>query len=381
MMAGAITAGQMAHAEPVASVSGDKATRAVVDRPSATAQVRGHGEKPGAPGKLPVDADGTITGTDTLRIPLSSYLSPEGKAAYSAFLAHQFPAASDIKQYRAMLDEYLQPYLDQWKTIHPVEIEATEMGGVAVDVVKPKGGVGARNENRVVIVLHGGGFMVGEGIGGLIESVPVAGVGKIKVVSVRYRQGPEHRFPAASEDVAAVYSVLLKHYRPENIAIQGCSAGGVLTGQSIVWFQKHDLPRPGAIGMFCAALDFLRPGDSTVTAKLLNATPLATPNPMPAESYLQGADMKDPLVTPAVSPASLARFPPSLLITGTRDQLMSDVVASHAKLLKAGVESHLYVIEGWGHGTPWNAPDAPESKDTFDVIWKFLDSHLGTRPR
>ena len=79
--------------------------------------------------------------------------------------------------------------------------------------------------------------------------MPVASLGKIRVVAVDYRQGPEHVFPAASEDVTAVYRELLKHYPAENIGIYGNSAGAVLTAMVIAWFQKEGLPRPGAIGL------------------------------------------------------------------------------------------------------------------------------------
>jgi acetyl esterase/lipase len=86
-------------------------------------------------------------------------------------------------------------------------------------------------------------------------------VGRIKVVAVDYRLGPENRFPAASEDVTNVYRELLKTYRPENIGIFGCSAGGMLSGQAIPWFLKEHLPLPGAIGVFCASLHTFAEGD------------------------------------------------------------------------------------------------------------------------
>jgi epsilon-lactone hydrolase len=319
-----------------------------------------------------VDEAGTITGDDSFKIPLSDYLSPEAKSIYAGFLSHQFPVAQDINEYRRLLDEYILPTLNKWKAIHPVDVEATNIGGVDVDIITPKAGVHERNRNRVLIVLHGGAFMVGEGIGGQNEGVPIAGIGGIKVVSVR--------FPAASEDVAAVYAALLEQYRPENMAMEGCSAGGILTAQSMVWFQKHNLPRPGAIGIFCAGFDFMRSGDSNVIATLFNAMPSSSPV-LPPIAYFEGADMSDPLATPATSPEALANFPPTLFVTGTRDMLMSDAIASHAKLLKAGVESHLYITEGWGHGTVWNAPEVAEAIDALNVIWRFFDSHLGQAAR
>ena len=53
------------------------------------------------------------------------------------------------------------------------------------------------------------------------------------MIGVDYRQGPEHVFPAATDDVVAVYKELLKTYPAANIGIYGCSAGGMLTGEVV----------------------------------------------------------------------------------------------------------------------------------------------------
>lgn len=67
-----------------------------------------------------------------------------------------------------------------------------------------------------------------------------------------FREGPKYKFPAASEDVAAVYKQPLKDHAPQNIGIYGCSAGGMPTAMSVAWFEKHNLPQPGAVGMCCS---------------------------------------------------------------------------------------------------------------------------------
>jgi feruloyl esterase len=46
-----------------------------------------------------------------------------------------------------------------------------------------------------------------------------ASIGKIKVITIDYREAPEYHFPVASEDVAAVYGALLKAYKPSHIGI------------------------------------------------------------------------------------------------------------------------------------------------------------------
>jgi acetyl esterase/lipase len=62
-------------------------------------------------------------------------------------------------------------------------------------------------------------------------------------------------FPAASEDVAAVYRELLKVHKSSDIGAFGNSAGGLLTAQALAWFRHVKLPSPGASGIFCASAD------------------------------------------------------------------------------------------------------------------------------
>jgi acetyl esterase/lipase len=260
-----------------------------------------------------------------------------------------------------------------------VDVAPTFMGGVQTDVVTPKEGVSKKNTSTVLINLHGGGFAVGAWTGGLVESIPIAGLGKIKVVTVDYREGPENKFPAASEDVAAVYRELLNTHEPRNIGIYGCSAGGVLTAESLAWFQAHHLPRPGAAGMFSApATADSALGDSFYIGSLLSgdtvkSLPAASPT---VSAYFDQADIDDPLVSPLRTPSTLQRFPPTLIITSTRDHQLSGAVYTHAQLVKAGVDSDLHVWEGMRHCF-FFWPDPPESHEAWSVIVNFFDRHLG----
>jgi epsilon-lactone hydrolase len=128
---------------------------------------------------------------------------------------------------------------------------AQQIGGVNTEVFVPEDGIARKNQRRVLINVHGGGFEGGSRTISHIESVPISSVGRIKVVSIDYRMGLEYAFPAASEDVESVYRELLKTYKAKNIGIYGCSAGGALTAQSVSWFENKDLALPGAVGMFC----------------------------------------------------------------------------------------------------------------------------------
>ena len=107
-----------------------------------------------------------------------------------------------------------------------------------------------------------------------LESIPIAAVGQIKVVSVDYRMAPEARFPAATEDVVAVYRQLLSRYRPHNIGIYGCSTGGLLTAQTVALLRKEHLPLPGAVGLFCTGASDVGTGVSSVIAHATDGTPM-----------------------------------------------------------------------------------------------------------
>ena len=346
---------------------------------------------PPQPPKITVDADDTVH-IPLYTVPASNYLSPEAKATLHDLMTHPYPPIpggnapfADYQKGRQILDtEVYLPMIAHAKARFAVNLESRTIAGIYIDVVTPKDGVAPKNKNRVLINLHGGGFYNGARTESLIESIPIAAVGKITVISVDYREAPEAKFPAASEDVATVYKELLKQYKPENIGIYGCSAGGGLTAQSMAWFQKEKLPRPGAIGIFCSGGISGVKGDSTYIApafayaQMPPPPPSAQPNgqPKPTSGYFGDADMKDPLISPVYSPAVLAKFPPTLIITATRDTALSAAIYTHTQLVKAGVDADLHVWEGLWHGF-FGDPDLPESQDAYNVIVKFFDRHLG----
>ena len=223
----------------------------------------------------------------------------------------------------------------------------------------------------MLINLHGGAFSMGARTEGRLESIPVASVAGMRVISVDYRQGPEHQFPAASEDVATVYRHLLRSYQPEQIGIYGCSAGGLLTAQAVAWFDAHELPKPGAIGIFCAGAGKFGLGDSMIASKALGS-PLGDDEEL---AYFKGIDWADPLVAPENHPELLRRFPPTLVISSTRDMALSTAVVAHQRLVAAGVYSQLHVFEGLSHYF-FADTGLPESREVFEVTADFFHNHL-----
>ena len=95
-----------------------------------------------------------------------------------------------------------------------------------------------------------------------------------------------------------------------------------------------------------------------------------------ALQYIGHTDLNDPLVSPALSPPILAKFPPTLLIAGTRAFDMSAAVQTQRELTNSGVEADLHLWDGLGHCFLLDA-NLPESQEAYRVITKFFDAHLG----
>jgi acetyl esterase/lipase len=247
------------------------------------------------------------------------------------------------------------------------------MAGVRTDIITPLA-MPEANRSRVLINLHGGGFVSDSG--SLIEGVPIANLTKMKVVSVYYRLAPENLFPAAADDVVAVYKELLKTYKPQGIGIFGTSAGAVLTCEVAVRLKQLGVPLPAALGLFSVLTDFSRPSDSRQIFALDGfpgeLQPL-DPKRAPDDPYPGATDRKDPVLSPLF--ADLKGMPPTLLVTSTRDLLLSDTTLFHRAMLGAGNDAQLIVFEALPHAF-WYHFQLPETKECLDLMARFFDQKL-----
>jgi acetyl esterase/lipase len=74
--------------------------------------------------------------------------------------------------------------------------------------------------------------------------------------------------------------------------------------------------------------------------------------------------------------ADFKGFPPTYLVSGTRDMFLSNTVRTHRKLRTAGVEADLNVYEGFSHWEYLKTIDSPESEQVFAELGAFLLEHL-----
>ena len=317
------------------------------------------------------DADGTAHITRV--VPMPPTVSAEAQA-WLGSLPKNTSGPESLAERRVHTDAWHAKDSAEARKLYPVNIEQTTTAGVRTDIITPLS-MPAENRSRVLINLHGGGF--NSDSGSLIEGVPISNLTKMKVVSVYYRLAPENPFPAAVDDVVAVYKELLKTYKPKSIGIFGTSAGAILTCEVTAKLKQLGLPLPGALGIFSSLADFSRPGDSWQLFTL-NGFPGAlepTDPKHPHDSeYTAKTDPKDPVLSPLFS--DLHSWPPSLSVTSTRDILLSGTTIFHRALLAAGDDAQLVVFEALPHAF-WYHFQLPETKEALGLMAKFLYEKVG----
>jgi len=258
-----------------------------------------------------------------------------------------------------------------------VDVKAEVIGGVKTHIVAPKS-IPEKNKDRLLVYVHGGGYILNGGEGSVPEAMAMAHYGQIKVISVDYRMLPDHPFPAGLEDVIAVYKEVLKHYQPKNIGMFGTSAGSGLTAAAMFKLRELNLPQPAVVGLGTPFIDITKTGDTYFTNQDIDNF-LVTYNGLLgsiAKLYAGSHDMKNPLISPIYGDFAKG-FPPTILTSGTRDLFLSNTVRTHQKLREVGIEAYLQVFEGCSHAFYLQVLDSPESKQAYQEMVAFFDKHLG----
>jgi len=257
-----------------------------------------------------------------------------------------------------------------------VTIEQDSIGGINVYWITPAT-IDPEHANHLFVNLHGGGYIMGEGMSGNREAILIAAHAKIKVLAIDYRMPPEHPAPAGLDNVATVWRHLLNTRSADSIAIGGTSAGGGLTLGSTQMFKDLGLDLPGALYVGTPGGDCHKTGDSHFTNEGLDRALVSWDGVLKiiCEDMYPG---ELGAVHPYVSPlrGEFDNFPPSYLISGTRDLLLSDTVLVHRKMRRAGIEADLHVYEGQSHADYIKVWNSPESYEHYAELNAFFLKHL-----
>ncbi len=204
----------------------------------------------------------------------------------------------------------------------------------------------------VVVYYHGGGWVIGNKDvydGGARALSKLAGA---VVVSIDYRQGPEHKFPAAHDDAYAAYVWTLANAAslkgdPKNVAIVGESAGGGLAVATAIMARDKKIQMPVAI----VSVYPIAGTDTTTASYVENAQAKPLNRRMMSwffDNYLNGPqDRANPRVN--LVAANLAGLPPTTVINAQIDPLRSDGEILAQKLRAAGVTTDQETYDGVTH--------------------------------
>jgi acetyl esterase/lipase len=302
-----------------------------------------------------------------MRAPPPDTLSPATRAAMERLLAQPVETVTQpLAQRRAVAEAVQANAAEQLRKMYDVAVAESEIASVRVRIFTPSN-MPRDNAGLILINLHGGGFIVDSG--SLTESIPIAALAKIKVVSVLYRLSPENAFPAAVDDAIAVYRELLKTHQSAKIGLYGTSAGAILTAEVIARLRHDRLPQPAAIGFFSGTADFSTMGDSArflTDAERKGAAAVMN-------DYIGKTTRDDSLLSPLHS--DLKGFPPTLCMSSTRDILLSPTAIFHRALLRAGVDANLVVFEALPHAF-WTWVPVEESREADQLQAAFFVRHL-----
>jgi acetyl esterase/lipase len=318
-----------------------------------------------------IDAEGTAHVSRVVPVPQT--VSPEAQKLLDRKISDSSEPQS-LADRRSNTDKWQNATGQRFQQMYPVKIEDQTIAGVHVRAISPLD-IPAEKRGRLLINIHGGGF--NSDSGSLTETIPVAFMTRTSAIAVLYRLSPENAFPAAVDDVVAVYKEELKSHNASKIALFGTSAGAVLTAEVAVRLEQSGLPLPGALGIFSGFGDFAHVGDSRALFALNGlAGHLDAPskNRNSDLSYVGSTNLEDPVLSPIYS--DLSHLPPTLFITSTRDLLLSGTASLHRAFLRAGVDARLVVFEALAHAF-WNDPGLPESKEAHELMSKFFDQQLG----
>lgn len=249
--------------------------------------------------------------------------------------------------------------------------ERVQANGIAAEWLIPKA-----PQPGAILYIHGGGFVAGSIATHRPITAALARLTKRRVLGVEYRLAPEHRFPAAHDDVLAAYEWLLATgMLASTIAVVGDSAGGNLSLALAIRLRDQQRPTPGCIVGFSPWTDLAGMGPSVHA----NDGRCAMFRPENMRDFAKATLGATPANTPAASPAyaDLSRLPPVLLHVGSTELLLDDARRVHSKICESGGRCHLEVFDDMAHCWQMLVPFVPEATSSLRAAAMFIGQHIG----
>lgn len=234
--------------------------------------------------------------------------------------------------------------------------------------------IAARNADLgagVMLYLHGGGFVFGSRRTHRHLVAALSAACGLPAFLVDYRRAPEHRFPAAADDVLDAYRWLLDQgYPPEKIVVLGDSAGGHLTAGLLADLGRKRMAMPAAAVLFSPFLDLS--GARLDERDALRRDPFVPPARARecGLTYAGGYSFRHRRLD--VLGGSKRRWPRMLIQVGDTECLLGDSERLAERMWAAGAHCELQVWPGQVHVFPAFFPLIPEGRAAIRYVGEFL---------
>ena len=224
---------------------------------------------------------------------------------------------------------------------------------------------------RVVLYLHGGGYVIGSPRSHRHLAAAVAGAAAASALLLDYRLAPEHPYPAAVDDAVAAYRRLLDQgAAPGHVVVAGDSAGGGLTVATLLALREARVPLPAGGVCISPWVDLSCGGESYRTKAAVDPIVQRAGVDQMARAYLGDTPPRTPLASPLF--ADLGGLPPLLIHVGSDEVLLDDAVQLADRARVAGVDATLEVWDRMIHVWHWFLPMLDEAQDAIDGIGRFV---------
>ncbi|GGY10439.1 alpha/beta hydrolase [Pseudoduganella dura] len=216
----------------------------------------------------------------------------------------------------------------------------------------------------VVVYFHGGGFVIADTKTYESSVKAIAAGTSAIVVSVEYRQAPEHKFPAAPNDAFAAYQWVLANAKDiggdaARVAVAGESAGGNLA--TVVALMARD--RQVAAPVHQLLIYPVVSDDMSTPSYQRNANARPLNKPMMQWFFKHyGADPQNPYALPAKA-QTLKGLPSATVLTAEIDPLASEGESYAERLKKDGVKVDYRQFDGVTHEFFGMGPVVPKAQD------------------
>ena len=204
-----------------------------------------------------------------------------------------------------------------------------------------------------LIYFHGGGCVFGsiDTHDGICRMLSIES--GCAVISIGYRQAPEHKFPAAVEDSYVATKWVVEHaqqlgFDSTCIAVGGDSAGGGLAAVVCQLAAQYDGPDLALQVLFCPVMDMSTESPSRQALAEGYFLDRATIDWMLKHYCTCDMDLKDPRLSPLCA-TDLSRLPPAHIHTAQFDPLCDEGKAYADRLTRAGVDVQYTCHEGMIH--------------------------------